>query len=71
MAMSVVSNGQSGEDHEAHSPGRVPHVRPTCPGVPWGVHGLKKMGRSPLRTLLLGEQTAATDENRRTWSESI
>jgi hypothetical protein len=24
--------------------GRVPHVRPTCPGVPWGVHGPKTMG---------------------------
>jgi hypothetical protein len=24
--------------------GRVPHVRHTCPGVPWGVRGPKKMG---------------------------
>ncbi len=24
--------------------GRVAHVRPTCPGVPWGVNGRKKMG---------------------------
>ncbi len=23
---------------------RVPHVRPTCPGVPWSVHGLNRMG---------------------------
>jgi hypothetical protein len=27
--------------------GRVPHVRPTCPGVPWGVRGPKKTRRSP------------------------
>jgi len=29
----------------------VPHVRPTCPGVPWGVHGPRKMGAA-LSTLL-------------------
>jgi hypothetical protein len=31
--------------------GRVPHVRPTRPGLPWGVHGPKKVGAA-LRSLL-------------------
>ena len=30
--------------NNAPFPGRVPHVRQTCPGVPWGVRGPKKMG---------------------------
>ncbi len=31
---------------QASSPGRVPHVRPPCPGVPWGVRGPKMTGDS-------------------------
>jgi hypothetical protein len=33
----------------------VPQVRPTCPGVPWVVHGPKKMGAA-LRSLLPSDQ---------------
>jgi hypothetical protein len=36
-----------GAKTEALSAARVLNVRPTCPGLPWGVHGLKKTGRSP------------------------
>ena len=32
----------------------MPHVRLTCPGVPWGVHGPKKTGRSPISAKLQG-----------------
>jgi hypothetical protein len=38
---SVLANNQ------ARFPGRAPNVRPTCPGVPWGVHGPKTMGCAP------------------------
>jgi hypothetical protein len=31
--------------------GRVPHVRLTCPGVPWGVHGPKEMGAAQRSSL--------------------
>jgi hypothetical protein len=36
--------------------GRVPHVRLTCPGVPWGVHGPKTKGGAH-RSLSLNDQT--------------
>jgi len=29
---------------ESQEIGRVPHVRPTCPGLPWGVRGPKTVG---------------------------
>jgi hypothetical protein len=39
---------------QARFPGRVPHVRRARPGLPWGVHGPKKMGRSPFQRFRAG-----------------
>jgi hypothetical protein len=36
----------------------VPHVRLTCPGLPWGVRGPKKMGAAQTIALFAKSQTA-------------
>jgi hypothetical protein len=40
----------------------VPHVRPTCPGLPWGVHGPNMTGEA-LRTLCFTDATPAPDSS--------
>ena len=44
------------EPHEVYRSGRVRHVRTTCPGLPWSVHGLKKTRRSPISANLFSSQ---------------
>jgi hypothetical protein len=52
--------------------GRVPNVRQARPGVPWGVHGRKTMGRGPSNaSATWAQKVAAKIMNPRTWSESI
>jgi hypothetical protein len=68
----VVGDAMVGAKNQALLPGRVPHVRPTSPGVPWGVHGRNKTGRSPFqRSCYVGNETTAKIKNPCTWSESI